>query len=111
MSHGWYNARSTVWASAASRVGADCTVTRGTGMSDATTGQPVRVSTDGTGGPYIMVPTDQVDRVRKILEDHRVAHWVDHVAISVDGRPAVAVINLGRRADPRQVQSLLDAAA
>jgi hypothetical protein len=66
-------------------------------MDDATTGQSIR----GTAGPYIMVPTDQVDRVREILEEHRVAHWVNHVAISVDRKPAVAAINLGRQTDAR----------
>ncbi len=79
-------------------------------MNDAATNQTIRVSTDGTAGPYIMVPADQLDRVRKLLEQHRIAHWVDHNAISVDGKPAVSVINLGKRIDAREVQTLLDAA-
>ena len=80
-------------------------------MSDAVTGQPIRVSTDGTSGPYIMVPATQVERVRRVLEANGIPHWVDHRVISVDGKAAIAVINLGRRTDARQVQSLLDTAA
>jgi hypothetical protein len=80
-------------------------------MTDTSNRKPIRVSTDGTSGGYIMVSVDQLDKVRKLLQENDVPHWVDHNAISVDGRPAVAVINLGRRTDPRRVQELLDAAA
>jgi hypothetical protein len=79
-------------------------------MIDSETRQPIRVSADGTAGPYIMVSAVQLDRVRKLLEDHQIVYWVDHMVVSVDGRPAVAVINLRRGSDPRQVQALLDAA-
>jgi hypothetical protein len=58
-----------------------------------------------------VVPVERVEKIRQLLVEHSVPYWVDHIAISVDGRPAVTVINLGRRADPRLVQELLDAAA
>jgi hypothetical protein len=80
-------------------------------MTDTTTRRPIRVSTDGTSGPYIMVPVELLEKVRKLLVENDIPHWVDHNAISVDGRPAVTVINLGRGADSRRVQDLLDAAA
>ena len=80
-------------------------------MTDTTTRRPIRVSTEGTSGPYIMVPVELLDRIRKLLVENDVPHWVDHNAISVDGRPAVTVINLGRKVDSRRVQELLDAAA
>lgn len=57
-----------------------------------------------------MVPVDQVDQVRKLLDANDVPHWLDHNAISVDGRPAVVVINLGKKIDSHRVQALLDAA-
>jgi hypothetical protein len=57
-----------------------------------------------------MVPVDLLEKVRKLLVENDIPHWVDHNAISVDGRPAVTVINLGRGADSRRVQELLDAA-
>ena len=69
------------------------------------------VSTDGGAGPYIMVSLDQLDKVVAVLGKHEIPHWVDHNAVSVDGRPAVAVINLGRQSDPHQLQEILDEAA
>ncbi len=80
-------------------------------MTDTTTRRPIRVSTDGTSGPYITVSVELLERVRKLLAENDIPHWVDHIAISVDGRPAVTVINLGRKVDSRRVQDLLDAAA
>jgi len=80
-------------------------------MTDTSTRRPIRVSTVGTSGPYIMVPVELLQKVRQLLVENVIPHWVDHNAISVDGRPAVIVINLGRRADSRQVQDLLDDAA
>jgi hypothetical protein len=80
-------------------------------MTDTTARRPIRVSTDGTSGPYIMVPVELLEKVRTLLVENDIPHWVDHNAISVDGRPAVTVINLGQRVDPRRVQDLLDAAA
>jgi hypothetical protein len=79
-------------------------------MTDITTHRPIRVSTDGTSGPYIMVPVDLLEKVRGLLVENDIPHWVDHIAISVDGRPAVTVINLGRMADSSVIQDLLDAA-
>jgi hypothetical protein len=77
-------------------------------MIDSSTRKRIRVSTDGTSGPYVMVPVDQLDQVRKLLHANDIPHWVDHNAISVDGRPAIVVINLGRKADPCRIQALLD---
>jgi hypothetical protein len=80
-------------------------------MTDAATKKPIRVSTDGTAGHYITVPADQLDQVRNLLEANRIRFWVDHRAISVDGRPAMTVVNLWRGTDARQVQTLLDTVA
>ena len=79
-------------------------------MIDSSTSKPIRVSADGTSGPYVMVPVDQLEQVRKLLQANGIPYWVDHNAISVDGRPAVAVVNLGKGTDPLRVQVLLDAA-
>jgi hypothetical protein len=58
-----------------------------------------------------MVPAGQLDQLRKVLQDNDIRYWVDHNAISVDGRPAVVVVNLRKGTDPCRVQVLLDAAA
>jgi hypothetical protein len=80
-------------------------------MTDTATRRPIRISTESPSGPYITVSVEALEKVRKLLVENDVPHWVEHLAISVDGRPAQIVINLGRKVDSRQVQDLLDAAA
>ncbi|AGA28198.1 hypothetical protein [Singulisphaera acidiphila] len=80
-------------------------------MIDTTTRRPLRVSTDGTAGPYIMVPVSQLDRVRRLLLDNKIPHRVDEDAISLGGNPAVVVIDLVRSDDAERTQAILDANA
>jgi len=80
-------------------------------MTDSTTHARITVSTDGGAGPYIMVPLDQLEAVKAVLRKQGVSFWVDANAISLDGKPAIAFVNLARGADAGQVQRLLDAAA
>ena len=77
-------------------------------MIDAQTQRPIRVSTAGAAGPYIMVPVDRLGRVRELLDRHQVHYWVDSAAISLDGKPEVTVVNLGRKGDAARVQAILD---
>lgn len=77
-------------------------------VNDATTEKPLRVSSDGTAGPYIMVPVSQLDEVKRLLETQSVRYWIDENAISLNGTPEIAIINLGRDADARAVQNILD---
>jgi hypothetical protein len=77
-------------------------------MIDTTPSQHLCVSTDGNAGPYIMVSVAQLDKVRAVLDANKVLYWVDAEAISLDGKPEVAVINLGPESKPPTVQSLLD---
>ncbi|MEZ6113479.1 MAG: hypothetical protein R3C99_21070 [Pirellulaceae bacterium] len=79
-------------------------------MIDASTAKPLSVSTDGNAGPYIMVPIQQIDEVRALLDANAVAYWVDEDAISLNGQPAVTVVNLGHGADAASVQRILDRA-
>lgn len=77
-------------------------------MTDATTKTPLRVSTEGTAGPYLRVPVSQLAEVRRLLDSRRISYWVGENAISLDGAPEVAVINLGRGGDAAAVQTVLD---
>ena len=77
-------------------------------MTDVTTNRPLRVSTDGTAGPYIMVPLDQLDDVRRALDENNIRYWVDEAAISMNSGPFIAVVDLGRGGDARAVQAILD---
>jgi hypothetical protein len=77
-------------------------------MIDTTTHKRLYVSTDGEAGPYIMVPVGQLEQVSALLDANKVRYWVDEEAISLDGKPEVAVINLGRQSDAEKIQRLLD---
>lgn len=77
-------------------------------MIDSTTGEKLSVSTDGTAGPYIILPVSQLADVRKALDRYNIPYLVDNNTISINGKPADATINLGRGADVKFVQDLLD---
>ena len=79
-------------------------------MIDSATQERVLVHSEGSGGPYIMVPLDQVAEIEEMLRGGGVSFWVDSDAISLDGKPAVSVINLDHGADVDHVQRLLDSA-
>ena len=57
-----------------------------------------------------MVPVDQLREIRSLLDANSVGYWVDEQAISLDGNPEMAVINLGRGGDAASVQRLVDSA-
>ncbi|MEI8371483.1 MAG: hypothetical protein WCJ35_01480 [Planctomycetota bacterium] len=77
-------------------------------MTDTTTKKPLRVSTDGTAGPYIEVPVSQLDEVQRLLDSRHIGYWLDEHVISFNGAPEEAVINLGRGGDAAAVQAILD---
>jgi len=80
-------------------------------MIDTQNRREIRVTTDGAAGPYIMIPLNQLSQVRERLDQHAIRYWVDPDAISLDGNPAVAVINLGLSENAKAVQAILDDAA
>jgi hypothetical protein len=80
-------------------------------MIDNTTKQPIRVVSYEEKGGYIRVAHDQLDRVRKVLEDHGVPHWVSHTGLSMNGGPMMVWINLRLQVDPKPVQAILDSVA
>ena len=79
-------------------------------MIDEMTRKPLHVSTDGTAGPYIMLPVSQLDEVRQLLDDHGIRYCVEEDVISLNGGPETAVIDLGRGADVDAIQAVLDTA-
>lgn len=80
-------------------------------MKDATTKQPLTVSTASTVGPYIVILVSQLNAVRQLLKDHDIPHTVDELAISLDGEPEETIIDLGRTGDAKRVQQILDSVA
>jgi hypothetical protein len=80
-------------------------------MIDAQTKRRLEVSRSGKAGPYIMVPLDQVEAVRGLLDTGGFRYWVDEAAISLDGNPYITVVNFSRETNPDAVQTLLDSAS
>lgn len=80
-------------------------------MIDVSTKKRLRVSTDGDAVPYIMLPVQQIEDVRALLDASSIPYWVDENAISLDEGPEVTVVNLGHDADAATVQSILDNAS
>ena len=78
-------------------------------MIDAITHERIIIHTEGSSGAYIMVAHEQMEAVTSVLVANGVQHWGDEDVISLDGEPAVAVINFGRGMDVTLVQRLLDA--
>lgn len=77
-------------------------------MVDVIKKKPLQVSTDGTAGPYLMLPLDDVGRVKGLLDSHGIGHSVEEDAISLDGSPYIAVIDFGLEADADRIQSIFD---
>ena len=68
----------------------------------------LHVSTDGTAGPYIMVPSGQSDALMAYLSENGVSGTLDLGAIQLEGKGVEDVIDLGMGADVAAVQALLD---
>ena len=77
-------------------------------MSVANDQAQLYVSTDGTAGPYIIVPVSLLDSVRRALADAQISFTVDEDGVSLGGRPALSVLDLGHESDVVRVQALLD---
>lgn len=77
-------------------------------MIDRTTGKRMQVE-QGTV-PRIRLPYEQLDDLRKLLDQHRVAYSVRESIISLGEGPFFAMVHLGRDADVSAVQSVLDGA-
>ena len=77
-------------------------------MTDISTNKPLLVSTDGSAGPYIMVPLDQLDEVRRALDTNNIRYWVDEAAISFNDRPFITTVNFGRAGNATTIQAILD---
>jgi hypothetical protein len=76
-------------------------------MIDAITKQPMKVIDDAHGGPYIRLPATQIDAVIRLFQTQGLNCWQSGV-MSVDGRPAMGFVFLGRNGNAHAAQSILD---
>ncbi len=77
-------------------------------MIDTSTKSTLRVSTEGTAGPFILLPVSQVEEVTQLLKSHGIRHWVQESNFSLNGGPFTTIIELGHGGEPKTVQALLD---
>jgi hypothetical protein len=67
------------------------------------------VSTDGTAGPYIMMPVECVDLAREILDDLHVPYYVDRNAVRANGIPVFTVVNISSDCTEEQIATINEA--
>ena len=77
-------------------------------MPVSTKNVPLTVSTDGTAGPYVIVTPEQFGAVAEALRTDGVRFHVEEDAVLLSGAPALAVIDLGTRADVSRIQQILN---
>ena len=77
-------------------------------MIDSITKEPIRVDKYPEAWPYIRLPLDQLDQVKKLLDGADIRYSVDEDAISFNDQPYTAVVNLAHDVDVSAVQKLLD---
>lgn len=80
-------------------------------MSVARDEERLYVSTDGTAGPYVIVPIGLLDSVHQALSEARIPFTVDEDAVLLGGQPALSVVDLGHGADIGRVQEVLEGLA
>ncbi len=80
-------------------------------MNDSQTKEEIRVITDGTTRPYMMIPVDQLGAIRESLDRDHIEHWVSTYAISLGGKTHIAFLYLVRSEDVSKVQAILDSRA
>ena len=77
-------------------------------MIDSITKEPIQVRRYPEAWPYIRLPLDQLDQVKKILDDAGYRYHVAKYALSTGGKPYTVVVSLEHRADVAALQKLLD---
>jgi hypothetical protein len=77
-------------------------------MLDSLTKKPIKVIDDGDDERYILVQLDQLELVKKLLDDAGFRYSVDDEEYSVNGKPYIAWIDVLRLVDVPAIQRLLD---
>jgi hypothetical protein len=80
-------------------------------MPTSDTNDPLKVSTDGTAGPYVIVTPEQLGPVVLAFREEGLDFHVVEDAVLLRGAPALAIIDLDQGADVEQIQGILDGVA
>jgi hypothetical protein len=77
-------------------------------MIDTSTGERLLVSTESEAGPYIDLPSSQVEEVCQRLDRAGIPYWVESDEISIDDSPFISTIGFSRYVDASRIQAALD---
>ena len=77
-------------------------------MINSITNEPIRVDKYPGAWPYVRVPLDQLDQVKKLLDHAGFRYHVAKYALSSDGEPYIVKVSFEHRADVVALQSLFD---
>jgi hypothetical protein len=78
-------------------------------MLDSLTKKPISVIDDGDDEPFILVQLDQLELVKRLLDDAGFRYSVHDDEYSVNGKPYIAWIDVLHQVDVPAIQKLLDA--
>jgi hypothetical protein len=79
-------------------------------MLDAVTKKPLLVLFHERSQPYIRVPASQLNTVETLLKAHGIRCWPDENIISLNGGPAMGIMNIASNENTVKVQAILDSA-
>src|SRR5437762_11171510 len=77
-------------------------------MIDSITKEPIRVDKYPEAWPYIRLPLDQLDQLKKLLDSAGFRYHVAKYALSFKGEPYTVEVSLEHLADVAALQKLLD---
>jgi hypothetical protein len=77
-------------------------------MINSITNEPIRVSKHPEAWPYVRVPLDQLDQVKKLLDQAGLRYFVHVHAVAVDGEPYTVVVDFDHRVDVAAIQAVFD---
>jgi hypothetical protein len=77
-------------------------------MTDPVTGRQLRVSTDGTAGPYVVVPPALMSDVTSLLVANNIPYAISADAVRTDSTTVYNVLSLDTDCDATAVQNILD---
>jgi hypothetical protein len=77
-------------------------------MIDSITKEPIQVRRYPEAWPYIRLPLDQLDQLKRILDGAGYRYHVAKYALAVKGQPYTVEVSLEHRADVAALQKLLD---
>jgi hypothetical protein len=77
-------------------------------MINSITNEPIQVEKIPGAWPYVRVPLDQLDQVKKLLDNAGFRYSVDKYALSSDGEPYTVDVSFEHRAEVAALQAVFD---